>query len=87
MKAQDIPSDIEASFTDKKKKNNTTVVENFKVNTSIQFKISNICDSLMCYGTREKSWKKVSLETVKKYCTNLNFFLNQFRHFIVETLL
>lgn len=75
MKAQDIPSDIEASFTDKKKKKkNNTVVENFKVNTSIQFKISNICDSLMCYGIHEKSWKKVSLETVKKYCTNLKFF-------------
>lgn len=46
MKAQEIPSDTEASFTDKKekKRKNNTVKEKFKVNGSIKFKINNFCD-------------------------------------------
>lgn len=72
MNAQGIPSNTETSFTDEKK--NNTVMEKLKVNGSIWFKISSICDSLVCYWTPEKSQKKVSLETVKKYSLIWNLF-------------
>lgn len=84
VKAQGSSSDIEASFTALKAPNQiklylikmkkiSTIVGKFKTNRNIQFEISNIRENLVCSWTPEKSWKKMTLETVKKCCTNLKF--------------
>lgn len=51
----------------------STIVAKFKISRNIQFEISNICENLVYSWIPEKRWKKITLETVKKCCTNPKF--------------